>query len=565
MKQPSTILLLIFFTFLYSTAVFSQQLVPPLQIPPALSANFGELRNNHFHSGLDYKTQGEVNIPVYSVDEGYVSRINVSPGGFGMALYINHPSGYTSVYAHLNSFSKKIADYIRTKQYEAESFRVDVSLKAGEIPVKKGEQIALSGNSGASGGAHLHFEIRDTKTENPIDVLDFLGNTMKDTLKPEIQALAFYPLEGKGIVNGSINPVRITIGQSKSGIPLKPAKTINAWGTLGVGVKAYDRMNGTTNHYGVKFIRLFVDGNRIFSSSMDRYSFDKTRMLNSFIDFEDWRKNKSFYMKSYVEPGNTLPLYKTLNNGYIDINTEKDYLLRYELEDNFGNILTYSFVVKGQRQVVLQKSGCTNFMAWNKENSYVNTDFKLTIPIGNLYTDICYTHRRITSFAYYSDLYQVNDKPIPLNTGAQVRIKLNARKIADTSKLGIVEIAKTGKEEWIGGKFKNEGVETIINELGGQFAIGIDTVAPKITAMKPELWVKNQRIIIKLTDDKSGIATYRGEIDGKFALFTSDVKSNQCIYVFDNTRLSKKQQHTFVFSAVDAVGNKSEYKYEFSY
>ena len=193
---------LLFVLFTYGTfTADAQNSSPPLRIPVSLSANFGELRNNHFHSGLDYRTQQSVNKPVYSIDDGFVSRINVSPGGYGLALYIDHPGGQTSVYGHLNSYSKKIADYIKQKQYELESYRIDIELKPNEITVKKGEQIALSGNSGGSGGPHLHLEIRDTKTQDPLDVKNFLGKTMTDTQNPDIRGIAFYPQEGKGVIN----------------------------------------------------------------------------------------------------------------------------------------------------------------------------------------------------------------------------------------------------------------------------------------------------------------------------------------------------------------------------
>lgn len=314
------------------SSLFSQNYTSPLQIPISLSSNFGELRNNHFHSGIDYRTQQSVNKPVYSIGDGYVSRINISPGGYGLALYIDHPAGHTSVYGHLNSYSKKIQDYIVEKQYEKESYRIDYYLEPNEIPIKQGEQIALSGNTGGSGGPHLHFEIRDQKTQDPLNVFEFLKGTFHDTRRPDIRGIAFYPQPGKGVVNGRTNPLRFNVGKTKSGVPIR-INAVNAWGVIGVGVKAYDLMNRTSNIYGVKHIKLFVDENLVFSSTMNRFSFDKTRMLNSFIDFEDWRNRKSFFMKSFVEPGNTLPLYDKLYDGYITINKEKTYHMKYELID----------------------------------------------------------------------------------------------------------------------------------------------------------------------------------------------------------------------------------------
>ena len=179
---------LILFLFLSSTLLsYSQQYRNPVTIPPALSANFGELRSNHFHSGVDFKTQQVVDKPIVAIEEGYVSRISVSPGGYGLALYIDHPStGHTSVYGHLNSFSKEIADWVKEQQYLQERFSITLYPEPGMFPVEKGKQIALSGNTGSSGGPHLHFEIRDSQTEEPLDVLEFIAK-IPDTRKPDLQ------------------------------------------------------------------------------------------------------------------------------------------------------------------------------------------------------------------------------------------------------------------------------------------------------------------------------------------------------------------------------------------
>lgn len=556
-KKQAFILTLFFLFFAYNSQ--AQQYTSPLKLPPALSANFGELRNNHFHSGIDYKTKQAVNIPVCAIEDGYVSRINVSPGGYGLALYIDHPTGHTSVYGHLNSFSKKIADYVKEQQYAQESYSVELYPGAGTLTVKKGEEIALSGNTGSSGGPHLHFEIRDTRTQDPLDVLDFLGKTIADTQKPDIRGIAFYPVEGKGVVNGTSNPVRLTISRSKAGVPLALPRPISAWGRIGIGVKAYDRMNGQNNIYGVKYVRLYKDEELIFSSKMDRFPFDKTMMLNTFVDFEDWRERSSFFMKSFLNPGNTLPFYKTVNNGYIDINEERDYRMRYELEDHYGNTLTYSFVIHGKQQPVAQQKACGSYMAWNLNNSFVNYNFSLNIPMGNLYSDVCFDHSVTTSTTFHSAIHQVNNTPVPLNNSANMWIKLNADTLENHEKYGIVQIAKTGSPHWIGGRYRNGGVEVSIRELGGRYAIGIDTVAPKITPVTPERWVTDKRIRIRLSDDQSGIAAFKGTIGGKFVLFSHDVKSSVYTYAFDDNRLEKGKTQELAFTATDGAGNSSEY------
>lgn len=554
------------FLSLITLSLRSQSFISPLKIAPALSANFGELRNNHFHSGLDFKTQQTINKPIYAAENGYVSRIGVSPTGFGLSLYIDHPSGYTTVYAHLNSFSPQIAEYVREQQYLKESYQVTLFPEKDRFTVKKGEQIALSGNSGSSGGPHLHFEIRETKNQDPLDPLLFIGKIFEDTRKPEIRGLAFYPVKGKGVVNNISDPTYININHSKTGEALPFAKHIEAWGQIGVGVKAYDRMNGQNNIYGVKHIKLFVDSVLIYTSKIDRFSFEKTRMINSFIDFEEWRVRNSFFMKSYIEPGNNLPVYdKVINRGYIDIDQECDYKMRYELEDYYGNVLSYPFVVKGKKQNIKPILPCQNYMAWNLDNSVVGYDFTLRIPARNLYSDFCYVHTSTPSINYYSAIHQVHPSPVPLDNQARLWIKLNADTLARRENLGIVEIKKTGRSSWIGGEYKNGGVEVSIKELGGKFAIDIDTVAPEIIPLQPEKWVSSGKIRLQLSDDKSGITSFRGEIDGKYALFTHDIKSPIYTYFFDENRLDKNKEHTLVFRAEDGANNISEYRYTFFY
>ncbi|MGV8962783.1 MAG: M23 family metallopeptidase [Candidatus Saccharimonadaceae bacterium] len=553
------------FLFIVQGVAFAQY-GQPLNIPSQLSANFGELRNNHFHSGLDFKTQQVVNKPVFAVADGFISRISVSPGGYGFALYIDHPTQkQTSVYGHLNSFSKQIADYVEQKQYKQESFRVDLQLEAGEIPVTKGEQIALSGNRGSSGGPHLHFEIRDSQTQNPIDPLQYVAKDIRDTQQPDIRGVAFYPIDGKGSVNASQNPARLSVSKSKSGNALPLSKTITAWGKIGLGVKAYDRMNGLANIYGVKHVRLFVDNAQVFNSTINEYSFSDTRMLNSFIDFEDWRNNKSFYMKSFIDPGNTLHFYNSVNNGYINIDEERAYRMKYELEDHSGNIFTYELTVQGKFQQIPTQPKCKNYMAWQFNNNYVDYDFTLNIPAGNLYSDFCYTHsnNRVVSNNYYSDIHQVNSSPIPLHKNGTIWIKLKSDTMTQRNKYGIVKINKTNnRDSWMGGIYKNGGVELNINELGDRYAITIDTVAPKIIPIEPQTWKKNGRIRVKLSDDKSGLNYFRGTIDGQFVLFEHDSKSNVYTYTFNRKRLGELPIKRFQFEAKDSVGNEKLFEYE---
>ncbi|MDR1884422.1 MAG: M23 family metallopeptidase [Prevotella sp.] len=538
---------------------------PPLDIPLVLSANFGELRPNHFHSGIDLKTQGVVNKSVYSIADGYVSRISVSPSGYGLVIYVTHTNGQTSVYGHLNGFASNIAGYIKEKQYEQESYSLDISLDQSVFPVKKGDLIAYSGNTGSSGGPHVHFEIRNTESQVALDALEYYKRQIADNVPPAVKGIAVYPVEGKGAVNDSGEPFRKIIGAAlkKKGVKAMP-DSINVWGRIGIGVYANDRMTGTNNVYGVKIVRLFCDGKEIFSSDMSSVDFGKTRMINSMTDFDYWRRKKSFYIKSFIEPGNRLSVYRSVNNGYMDVNEEKPYKLEYELEDLHGNKTSYTFDIYGKKQAIPQQKSCMQLMAWDRDNRYEGNMFSIFIPGESLYNDLCFNLKRTPAKNYASAVYEVNDTYVPLDKYADMTIKMTKDTLTDKSCYGIVCISG-GRESWIGGKYNNGAITARIRELGNTYAVGIDTQAPVITPVLPARWAERGEIRIRLSDNKSGIASYRGSIDGAFALFENDVKSSVYTCKLDCKRFEKGQIHKFVFTAADRCGNENSYEYEFRY
>lgn len=555
----------------------AQQYRSPLGIPLLLSGNCGELRNNHFHSGLDIKTQGVTGKSVYSIEDGYVSRIAISPAGYGLALYIDHPStGHTSVYGHLESFAPNIAAYIKKMQYEQESFRVNLILQPTQFPVKKGDIVAYTGNTGGSGGPHLHFEIRDTRTENVLDPLEYFRGMITDTRAPEVRGIAAYPVPGRGVVNGTASPLRQSVSLLKNGIYSTPQQDIEAWGLIGLGIKAYDRMDGATNIYGVRAATLFVDGRPIFKYDISHWGFGQTRMINTFTDFADWRLNKSFFMQSFVEPGNALPFYKAENSGYINISEERPYNISYELQDIYDNKTTYNFTITGKKQEIIPPSGCSLVMEWNEDNRYISEPFSLIIPRGNLYNNICFTLSQTNTTQYYSNIFNVNNTPVALDQSGEVSIKMQSDPLDNKSQYGIVQINKGGSISWVGGTYKNGTVTGTIRELGVQLAVFADTKAPVITPVVNNTSTKRKTkrkakiakpdgIRLKVTDNLSGVASFSATIDGKFALFEHDIKSPIHTYKFDPSRLEKGQMHKLVFTATDACGNTSEYTTEFEY
>ena len=538
----------------------------PLDIPLILSANFGELRPYHFHSGVDFKTQGVVDKPIYSIADGYVSRISVSPSGYGLAIYVNHPaSGHTSVCGHLNSYAPNIAEYVKNKQYEQESYRIDITLEADEIPVKRGDLIAYSGNTGSSGGPHVHFEIRKTEDQLVVDPLVYYKERITDGVPPQLKGIAVYSIVGKGIVNGGTEPFRASIEAAKEGGYKAIQDTINVWGRIGVGVYANDRMSGTSNIYGVKQVRLFLDNKKVFSSDIVSVDFATSKMINSMIDFDYWCNRGAYYQKSFVEPGNKLPIYETINNGYIDINEEKTYSLRYELEDLYGNRTDYTFDIRGVKQDMPEAKQCALYMKRDEDNHYSAELFSIDIPKESLYDDLCFSFVRTLSTRYLSSLYRINDSYVPLNNSCDIAIKLTKDTLLNKAQYGIVRVSDSGRESWLGGTYRNGAISARIGELGNTYAVSFDNQPPTITPIQPVKWVAQKEIKIRLTDNKSGISTLRGTIDGEFALFENDVKSSLHTYKFDSKRLKKGATHKLVFTATDGCGNTSTYEYVFKY
>lgn len=552
MKRCDHIITLLLFFFTIN--IFAQNVTPPMDIPLYLSGNFGELRANHFHSGIDFKTQGKQGIPVKSVKEGFVSRISVSPYGYGRAIYIDHPDGLTSVYGHLSKFAPGIESAVRDSQYHKETFTLNLYFEKEDFPVKQGEIIAYSGNTGGSGGPHLHFEFRDTESEHPIDPLPFFRDKIRDTRPPDIQSIMIFPQFGKGVVNDSDKKQAFQIIKDKSG-KQQISDSIYVWGDIAVGVKAYDKMSETSNIYAVKEIVLKVDGTDVFHSVINRFSFDDTRYLNSFIDWENWRDNRSFFMKSFIEPGNRLDFYQTPYNGIVSISEERPYQCEYILKDLYGNTSRFSFSIFGKESMIPEKEESAIFFPYNQNNSYRENGIDLEIPRKNLYTDLRLNISVIPDHTEFSPLYVIGEH-IPLHSYCPLTLDIANDTYSDKPKYGIISVYN-GRISWIGGEYQNGKMSGKIRELGN-YSILADTVPPSITSIQPTKWTSLRKISFKVTDDLSGISEWKGTIDGQFVLFEYDAKTNLLFYEYDPKRMKpgKKRLHLTVR---DSAGNLAEF------
>ncbi|MDR0542297.1 MAG: M23 family metallopeptidase [Dysgonamonadaceae bacterium] len=534
----------------------AQDIAAPLDIPLYLSGNFGELRSNHFHSGIDFKTQGATGQPVRAVDDGFVSRISVSPYGYGNALYINHPDGKTSVYGHLERFAPSIEALVRDSQYRQESFSINLYLLPEQFPVKKGDRIAWSGNSGSSGGPHLHFEFRDTQTEKAIDPLPRFKNRIKDTTPPEILELMVFPQANQGgSANSSTQNQVLKLIRNKSG-GKSLAKPLAAWGPIGIGIKAYDRMDATSNIYGVNEIILKVDGEEVYHSIMDGFSFEDTRFLNTFIDWTEWTEHNSFFMKSFTDPGNRLGINRAWSNGIISIDREKIYLLEYILKDVYGNTATLRFEVAGRPAAVAPEERQGVRFPFNRDNAFIDKGIELYIPRRNLYADLDLQVQTIPWHTPFAPLYIVGDR-VPLHNYCPLTLDIVSDSYPDKSKYGIVSYRRD-KKTWLGGKYENGKITVQIRELG-KFSVDIDTIPPSIAPLNEAQWETNRRIAFKISDELSGIQSYRATLDGQFVLFEYDAKLNLLSCVYDPQRMKKGSQ-TLLLAVTDGAGNRSEFR-----
>ncbi|MDR2843509.1 MAG: M23 family metallopeptidase [Candidatus Symbiothrix sp.] len=543
------------FGLLFAQVVQAQEPVTPMSIPLYLSGNFGELRGGHFHSGIDFKTQERTGQPVRAVKDGFVSRVNVSPYGYGNALYINHPDGTTSVYAHLERFAPKIETVVRNRQYTTESFAVELYPSEKTFPVKQGERIAWSGNSGGSGGPHLHFEFRNTKTGKVMDALPYYKKQILDTRPPQVQEIRLYPQFNAGIVNGKIQNQSFNVSTDKAGRK-SVAKTLTAWGKIGVGIKAYDVMNETSNIYGVNEIILKMDGKVIYHSLMDGFYFEDSRYINSYIDWQEWIENKSFYIKSFTEPGNKLRINLPVNKGMITINEEKIYHLEYILKDVYDNTSRLNFNIEGKPTRIPYTPPAGTYFAYNKDNAFVGQGVNLKIPAGNLYTDTYLQVVVIPNDTAFAPVYNIGER-IPLHSYCPVTLDIPNDIFPDKSKYGVVQIGR-GNRSWLGGKYLNGRIQAKTRELGS-FTVETDNNPPVIRPVKELNWTANQQILLRIVDDLSGIQSYKGTLDGRFVLFEYDAKSNILSCKYDSQRMKKGEQ-TLRLVVTDGAGNQAEYR-----
>ena len=557
------IISLLIFLFAYIPGNSQKQYFYPVKYKIRLSGFFGELRKNHFHSGIDIKSSGSYELnKVYSIDEGYISRIRVGPDGYGKAVYIDHPDGITSVYAHLKHFSKKLEAIVKKIQYESQSYSINPdSLK---IPVKKGEFIGQIGNTGRSFGPHLHFELRNTETEHPLNPFVF-GIKPRDRRPPRLLNLKIVALD---TAFNELNSKIYHLQKSKYGNYIPKPFTIKygAW-RVGIEVSGFDRMNNAPNKNGIYKMSMKVDGKEVFGFKMDSLDFDNMRSINSFIDYKTFVRSKARFIRLYKLPGNDLNILNDTLNSIINLYKDKSQKIEIIAQDFEGNKSKLIFKIKRDTAIKEPEPKLFNdIIKFGQQKQIGTLDYTLFFDRNDLFKDLyIFSNIEYDSIENYSGKVKVFTNYDPFKSHVDLFIRpLKIDSFAD--KMTIVKIEDDKKINY-GSDIKGDRLHTII-DTWGIYKIDLDTIAPVIKPVKFGANLEKIKSIsfrIKDNFEVAGLASglkYDGYIDDKWVLFEYDKKKDIIKHRFE--KKLRKGQHRLKIIVEDDKGNKTIFKSKFN-
>jgi murein DD-endopeptidase MepM/ murein hydrolase activator NlpD len=531
---------------------------PPLDIPMQLSGNFGELRPNHFHAGFDYKTQQREGLKVYASAEGYVSRIKISTFGNGKTIYITHPNGYTSVYAHLQKAVGRIQDFITATHYKEQAFEIEMYLKPGEIPIKKGDWIAISGNTGASEGPHLHFEIRDSKTEFIINPMLFgFDFGCRDTKKPTISGLYVYPLFSS-TVNKSNRPIVLNYSLQKDGTYLSDKVLAN--GPIGFGITADDYDDVSFNKNGVYSVNSFLNGQLKFGYQFDTHSFDDMRYVNALIDYSKYKKTGQRVQKLFMKNKYGLTFITSdATKGQVIPTPNLDNVYRIEVADFFGNKtqITVPIQFDTTTAIIPQEPTVSSYFikstvdaVFEKENASV------FFPAGTFYDDF------ELNFDVKNGILFLHDDSVPAHSNFTISLTDSTLSKELLEKTFIARI--DGDQINYNTTYRKDSIFSAKVKILGKYKLVTDTLAPKVTIAKPMegKWVNQDAIQIQISDSGSGIKTYYGFLNDRWVLFEYDNKTKTITHYFADDFLLNGANELKVI-VTDAMGNSTTFETHF--
>ncbi|MES2426717.1 MAG: M23 family metallopeptidase [Bacteroidota bacterium] len=535
----------------------------PLDLPPSTAGGFGELRPNHFHAGLDFRTNQQSGYPVHAAADGYVSRIRVQFGGGGNIVYINHPNGYTTVYMHNERFSPQITKVLRDYQYQHQQYDVDFNPPPGQIEVCQGDVISISGRSGAVEGPHLHFEIRDTKTEQTINPQLF-GITIPDRVAPTISAIGIYHLDGKPFSENTQHQFLSVAGASGSYHLVQP-RVLELTGDIGFGISAVDMNSASANRNGVYSVQLNLDGKPVYTFALERFAFDQTHAINGYIDYPTFLNAHRFIQKCFIPPGSKITLYpQSVNRGIINFNDDKLHDVEYVVKDVAGNTSTLNLKVQSKHipaPAAVFKSPDNALFHYDKVNEFGTDKVKVIIAPGNLYDDLDFKYAVLPQKpGAYSITHRIHNRLTPIHDKYDLWIKPDVD-LGDKADKAVI-VGTGGVCDSC--KYENGYVKGRARAFGDYY-ITLDTQAPDISPLNihnGSNLSKSKGIFLKIGDNLSGVKTYNGKIDGRWVLMEWDYRTKILSYTFDDTVPAGK--HKFELTVGDAKNNVSQFTAEFS-
>ncbi len=529
----------------------------PMGIPIDLSANFGELRPNHWHMGLDIRTKQRENLPVYAAAQGYIAKIGIRPQSFGRFIIINHPNGLSTLYGHLNDFYPDLEKYVTEQQYKQESWAMELELTKEKFPVSKGQFIAYSGNTGGSQGPHLHFEIFDTKTTKRLNPLLF-DFGVKDNIPPALVKLALYD-RNRSVYDQS--PLFYPVKNTDSGyiIPKTPVLKVGT-NRVSFALQAYDRVSGSTNPNGIYAAKLYVADQLQVAFILDSIDYDETVYMNAHVDYMHKHNGGAWLQHLSVMPGERGAAYKKLNgDGVIILPDTSLYAIRIDVKDAAGNTSQLNFKVQYSDSIpraIFRQEGAIYFAPAEK-TILTKPDFEVHMATGSLYDTVkAYYFRNNSSETpnAISALHQLNDASIPVHESFTVWIrpydpipdKLKEKVLLQRTYRNNKSVRKANWQgEWLTADFDDFG----------SFQAFIDTVPPSISDLNNEDTINlsaSNRIVFTPTDNFGVVKNFRAELNGRWIRFTND-KTRNWIYEFDER--CPYGVHELKVTAEDLVGN----------
>lgn len=573
LHKPFLFLLCLFFYSFSNGQLFTKKNYPkgyfiyPVDARISLAANFGELRPNHYHMGLDCRTNQVQNRPVKAAADGYVAHIRIEPFGFGKAIYINHPNGLTTLYGHLNNFYPALEKYVKEQQYKMKSWEVFLTIPEGMFPVKQGQFIAYSGNAGGSQGPHCHFEIRDTKTDKVLNPLLF-GFPIADNVPPTILRLAMYD---RDVSTYSQSPKLFSLKKLNGNYTItQPLITVNS-NKISFGISANDKVSGSSNPNGIYEAILYLDEKPIVGFQLDSITYDETRYLNAHIDYKTRAAGGPFIEHLSRLPGYPEGVYKDFNgDGVIALTDDGIHSVKILVEDTYGNSSMLEFKI---RRGFLQGKGFRNsFVTYHDEqefqpgfvNIFESEDLQLILPQEAIYDSFTFVHSKkiATSANAYSPVFSVESGLIPAQDNFKIRIKadkpipqgLQDKMLIKRSWGEKTEVVKAiGEGDWFTACFKTFG----------NFELISDDEPPIITGGFHDNanLSKSSAIYFVPKDNNEEIKYFRAQLDGNWLLFTND-KGRTFIYKFDEH--CSRGSHQLKISVEDEAGNTTEKIYNFT-